>query len=126
MIPHVGDRVRGAGSVPRTRGDDPNGIKAGLLDEDPNAKANIDLELFNELWEMKNVVNHESSVSNQIKRTRIKWYKLDLDSPMRAVFTMEGCESSLADVADGVLKRLRDGEEAIVVSSEGVIRKLKN
>ena len=49
-----------------------NGIFPTVLAEDPRAPANIDLMIDGQLWEMKNVTNHRSSVKNQFKRVREK------------------------------------------------------
>lgn len=72
-------------------------------------------------YEMKNVTNAESSVSNQIKRARVKWYKLGLDEPARIVFAMEDSTASSAEVADGIRRRKRDGEDLILVVSESKV-----
>ena len=66
----------------------------------------------------------KSSVSNQIKRARVKWVKLGKSDEMRAVITAEGCSDSCADVIAAVDKRLRDGEEAVIVLDEKTIRRL--
>ncbi|WP_296012696.1 hypothetical protein [uncultured Adlercreutzia sp.] len=98
-----------------------SGFKIDALKEDPKAPANMDVRINGELWEMKNVTNSESSVSNQVKRARMKWLKLGKGGKMRAVFTQEGCASSHGSVCEAVEKRLRPGEEALVVSPDGRI-----
>lgn len=70
------------------------------------------------------VSNLKSSVSNQIKRARAKWVKLGKSDEMRVVITAEGCSDSRADVIAAVDKRLRDGEEAVIVFDEKTIRRL--
>ena len=70
------------------------------------------------------VSNSKSSVSNQIKRARVKWVKLGKSDEMRVVITAEGCSDSRADVIAAVDKRLRDGEEAVIVFDEKTIRRL--
>lgn len=84
-----------------------------------NATANLDIRMDDEEWEMKNVTNSESSVSNQLKRARIKWYKLGSDEPMRCIVTCEGCNDEFQNVVDGVRKRFREGERIIVISQDG-------
>ena len=66
-----------------------NGFDIETIKEDPHAPANLDISMNGELWEMKNLTNRASSVSNQVKRARIKWFKLGLSSPSRCVFTNE-------------------------------------
>ena len=75
-----------------------------------------------ELWEMKNLTNCASSVSNQIKRARIKWFKLGLSSPSRCVFTNEGNEDGFDETCVALEKRRRPGEVFIVVSNSGAVR----
>lgn len=101
-----------------------NGIVPTVKQEDPKAKANIDLEIDGELWEMKNVTNDRSSVSNQIARIRKKWMKLELPGSPRGVITCEGCEASLDDVCRGIELRMRAGERFIVVYEDGELRNL--
>lgn len=101
-----------------------NGVNVKLLLEDPEAAANFDFEVMGVPWEMKNVSNSKSSVSNQIKRARVKWVKLGKSDEMRVVITAEGCSDSRADVIAAVDKRLRDGEEAVIVFDEKTIRRL--
>lgn len=101
-----------------------HGFDVETIPEVGDAPSNRDVTILGEEWEMKNVTNAESSVSNQIKRARIKWYKRGDDTPMRCVFTCEGCTDSFDDVLDGIRKRMRDGERAIVFSQDGDIAKL--
>lgn len=63
----------------------------------------------------------KNSVSNQIKRARAKWVKLGKSDEMRVAITAEGCSDSRADVIAAVDKRLRDGEEAVIVFDEKTI-----
>lgn len=100
-----------------------NGIRPVVRWEDPNADANIDLEIDGEMYEMKNVTN-DSSASNQVKRARIKWRKLKIDTPMRSVFTTEGSSLTFDDLCSSLESRRRDGELFIVVSESGDIVRL--
>ena len=95
-----------------------NGIVPVVREEDPDAEANIDFEIDGRLYEMKNVTN-DSSASNQVKRARIKWFKLDIGTPMRCVFTTENSAIPFGDLCDSLEKRRRDGEVFIVMSKEG-------
>lgn len=95
-----------------------NGLVPVVRMEDPDAKANIDFEIDGSLYEMKNVTN-ESSASNQVKRARIKWFKLDIDTPMRCVFTTEGSVIPFDSICSSLEKRRRDGEVFIVLSKDG-------
>lgn len=97
-----------------------NGFAPVVRMEDPDAKANIDFEIDGSLYEMKNVTN-ESSASNQVKRARIKWFKLDIDTPMRCVFTTEGSVIPFDSICSSLEKRRRDGEVFIVLSKDGDI-----
>ena len=101
-----------------------HGFDVETIPEVGDAPSNRDVTIRGEEWEMKNVTNAESSVSNQIKRARIKWYKRGDDTPMRCVFTCEGCTDSFDDVQDGIKKRMRDGDRAIVFSQDGDIAEL--
>lgn len=103
-----------------------NGFDIETIDEDPHAPANLDISMNGELWEMKNLTNCASSVSNQVKRARIKWFKLGLSSPSRCVFTNEGNEDGFDETCVALEKRRRPGEVFIVVSSSGAVRILND
>ena len=103
-----------------------NGFDIETIDEDPHAPANLDISMNDELWEMKNLTNCASSVSNQVKRARIKWFKLGLSSPSRCVFTNEGNEDGFDETCVALEKRRRPGEVFIVVSSSGAVRILND
>lgn len=95
-----------------------NGITPVVRAEDPTAKANIDFEIDGDLYEMKNVKN-DSSASNQIKRARIKWYKLGIESPMKCVFTTEDSTKSFDEICKSLEMRRHEGEVLIVLSKNG-------
>lgn len=103
-----------------------NGFDIETIDEDPHAPANLDISMNGELWEMKNLTNLASSVSNQVKRARIKWFKLGLSSPSRCVFTNEGNEDGFDETCVALEKRRRPGEVFVVVSSNGVVNVLED
>ena len=103
-----------------------NGFDVETIDEDPDAPANLDISMNGELWEMKNLTNCASSVSNQVKRARIKWFKLGLSSPSRCVFTNEGNRDGFSETCAALEKRRRRGEVFLVVSDSGVIQVLKD
>ena len=103
-----------------------NGFDVETIDEDPDAPANLDISMNGELWEMKNLTNCASSVSNQVKRARIKWFKLGLSSPSRCVFTNEGNRDGFGETCAALEKRRRHGEVFLVVSGSGVIHVLKD
>lgn len=102
-----------------------NGIALTVKDEIPDAPTNIDFKINGELWEMKNVTNANSSVSNQIKRARIKWYKLKSDKPANFVFTCEGKTDSFQEIVNSINKRMRAGEKAIVIDEDGTLVRLE-
>lgn len=103
-----------------------NGFDIETIDEDPHAPANLDISMNGELWEMKNLTNLASSVSNQVKRARIKWFKLGLSSPSRCVFTNERNEDGFDETCVALEKRRRPGEVFVVVSSNGVVNVLED
>lgn len=103
-----------------------NGFDVETIDEDPDAPANLDISMNGELWEMKNLTNCASSVSNQVKRARIKWFKLGLSSPSRCVFTNEGNRDGSSETCAALEKRRRRGEVFLVVSDSGVIQVLED
>ena len=103
-----------------------NGFDVETIYEDPDAPANLDISMNGELWEMKNLTNCASSVSNQVKRARVKWFKLGLSSPSRCVFTNEGNRDGFAETCAALEKRRRRGEVFLVVSDDGVIEVLKD
>ena len=103
-----------------------NGFDVETIVEDPDASANLDISMNDELWEMKNLTNCASSVSNQVKRERIKWFKLGLSSPSRCVFTNEGNRDGFGETCAALEKRRRHGEVFLVVSGSGVIHVLKD
>ena len=100
-----------------------NGVSLTVKFEVPTAAANIDLEIDGEPWEMKNVTN-VSSASNQVKRARIKWMKLGIETPMRAVFTTEGATIPFNDICDTLERRRRKGELFIVLSESQELRRM--
>lgn len=100
------------------------GYDVETIPEIGDAPANLDIRMDGEEWEMKNVTNAESSVSNQLKRARIKWYKLGSDESMKCIVTCEGCSDGFEDVVAGVKKRVRDGERIIVISQTGQIAEI--
>lgn len=103
-----------------------NGFDIETIKEDPHAPANLDISMNGELWEMKNLTNRASSVSNQVKRARIKWFKLGLASPSRCVFTNEGNEDGFDETCAALEKRRRPGEVFLAVSNRGVVRVLSD
>lgn len=103
-----------------------NGFDVETIVEDPDASANLDISMNDELWEMKNLTNCASSVSNQVKRARIKWFKLGLSSPSRCVFTNECNRDGFGETCAALEKRRRHGEVFLVVSGSGVIHVLKD
>lgn len=103
-----------------------NGFDIETVKEDPHAPANLDISMNGELWEMKNLTNCASSVSNQVKRARIKWFKLGLSSPSRCVFTNEGNEDGFNETCTALEKRRRPGEVFLVVSNSGAVRVLSD
>lgn len=103
-----------------------NGFDFETVDENPRAPANLDISMNGELWEMKNLTNCASSVSNQVKRARIKWFKLGLSSPSRCVFTNEGNEDGFNETCVALEKRRRPGEVFMVVSNSGAVRVLND
>lgn len=103
-----------------------NGFDVETIVEDQDASANLDISMNDELWEMKNLTNCASSVSNQVKRARIKWFKLGLSSPSRCVFTNEGNRDGFGETCAALEKRRRHGEVFLVVSGSGVIHVLKD
>ena len=103
-----------------------NGFDVETIYEDPDAPANLDISMNGELWEMKNLTNCASSVSNQVKRARVKWFKLGLSSPSRCVFTNEGNRDGFTETCAALEKRRRRGEVFLVVSDSGVIDVLKD
>lgn len=95
-----------------------NGKHPVVRAEDPGAKANIDFLIDGDLYEMKNVTG-DSSASNQVKRARIKWYKLGIESPMRCVFTTEGSFISFEEACESLESRRHEGEVFVVLSDQG-------
>ncbi len=98
------------------------GIRLTTNIEIPDAKANIDLTISGVLWELKNATNAESSISNQIGRSRKKWYKLELKTPMKIVISTDGYDGDIESIVTGTIKRLHDGEEAIIISKDNMRR----
>lgn len=97
-----------------------HGFAVATIPEDGSARSNLDLRMGGRLWEMKDV-SGESSISNQIKRARQKWWKAGLESKPRFVFTTERLPDGVTfdGICDGVERRLRPGEEALVLSPTG-------
>lgn len=93
------------------------GFRVTTIMEDPKARANLDILIDDVPWEMENVSNARSSVSNQMNRARTKWLKLGRDDEMRVVITCDGCADNVGNVIVGVQSRLHPGEEAIVLTT---------
>lgn len=101
-----------------------HGFDLRVIPESGSARANLDLEMGGTGWEMKNVIN-ASSASNQIKRARIKWFKIGGGS-MRVIITSEGAETTFEETVSQIERRIRGGEEALVISDGGKsIRRIK-
>ena len=101
-----------------------NGISTMVKLEDPNAPANIDLEIDGKPWEMKNVTNVSSSVGNQLRRVRRKWWKLHLPAPTRAVFTSEDATDDFDAIVNALATKKRDDELFWVISESGELREI--
>ena len=99
-----------------------NGVSLTVKAEDPKALANIDLEIDGEPWEMKNVTNVSSSVGNQLRRVRRKWWKLNLPKPTRAVFSTEGATDAFDDIVGALASKKHDDEVFWVISQAGELR----
>lgn len=102
------------------------GFDVETVAENPIAPANLDLLINGTLWEMKNLSNSVSSVSNQVKRARIKWFKLGTGEPAMCVFTNEGNEDSFMETCTALENKRRSGEVFIVLSNEGDIEILND
>lgn len=63
------------------------------------------------------------SVSNQIKRSRVKWFKLGLEAQHRCYFTSFGLKSTLDQVIEGIRKR-KKANEVILLNYEGHLLRL--
>ena len=101
-----------------------NGIVPTVVLEDPNADANIDLVIWGQDWEMKNVTNSRGSAKTQLRRAKAKWKELNLDTPVRAVMTLDGC----TDDFDTVVTSLRNKggyKELLIVSADRLVRVTK-
>lgn len=103
-----------------------NGFDLDVIKEDPKAPANLDISMDGKLWEMKNLTNSGSSVSNQVKRARVKWYKLGIRTPVMCVFTNDGNTNSFDEVCAALNAKRKAGEVFLVVAADGIIRTLKD
>jgi hypothetical protein len=99
-----------------------NGIEVKTKAEDPKAVKNIDFEIDGQLWEHKNVTNL-SSVSNQIGRSRAKFYALDI-RPIRHIITLNKCTTDKKEILGKIQNKLKKNEEVIIVN-EGLISRIK-
>lgn len=97
-----------------------NGIRVKTKIEDPTAKKNIDFEICGKLYEHKNITNL-SSVSNQLGRSRKKFYLLGINE-MRHVFTLNDKTCSDEEILNKLRERIKDNEEILVVFKDGLIR----
>lgn len=100
-----------------------NGFRLTVNAEDPAAKANIDLTSDRNglMWELKDVTT-KSSVSNQIKRARQKWYKLGLQQPKRIVLSVGSGAENFDSLTEFVFEKIRKDEEIVVVSDSNLVR----
>ena len=97
------------------------GIVPTTLEEVGAAPVNIDLKIRKSLWEMKNVTNSGSSVSNQLGRIRDKWRKLEKLGEAKGVITLYGCDATLDEVTEAVAER-HGYAKMIVIGDEGMWR----
>ena len=65
------------------------------------------------------------TLSTTIKRARIKWYKLKRHDSLRIIMTCEGNHYDLSKNINGLKRRLRKGEAAILISENGEMRVLR-
>ena len=112
-----------------------NGISLTVRAENPAAAANIDLEISGEPWELKNVTNVSSSVGNQLRRIRRKWWKLKLAKPVRAVITTKNAVDTTEDIIESLIKKKHDDElfwvisdnrEIVVVQQNGTVSRRRS
>ena len=97
-----------------------NGIQVKTKAEDPKAVKNIDFEIDGQLWEHKNVTTL-SSLSNQLTRSRIKFYALKL-RPMNHILTLNDSTVSTADMYEKIKGKLKDDEEVLVIRDGKLLR----
>ena len=97
-----------------------NGIRVKTKGEDPKAVKNIDFEIDGQLWEHKNVTTL-SSLSNQLTRSRIKFYALKL-RPMNHILTLNDSTVSTADMYKKIKSKLKDDEEVLVIRDGKLLR----
>ena len=102
------------------------GFDVETIPEDPKAPANLDVKINGAQWEMKNLTNAGSSVSNQVKRARIKWLKLKSDEPALCVFTNEGNQDGFSETCAALEKKRRSREVFMVLSDNGDLTILKD
>lgn len=102
------------------------GFDVETVAENPIAPANLDVSINGTLWEMKNLSNSVSSVSNQVKRARIKWFKLGIDEPAMCIFTNKGNEDGFDETCTALEGKRRTGEVFMVLSGDGDLRILRD
>lgn len=96
------------------------GVAVKTKGEDPKAVKNIDFEIWDEFYEHKNVTNL-SSVSNQIKRSREKFYKLGINE-MRHVLTLNDRTVSEEEIIEKLKGKVKDNEEILIVFKDKLLR----
>lgn len=101
------------------------GFKLIVNHEDQKAAANIDLTINGDLWEMKNVGDGKHSIEDHLREARSKWKRLKLDSCMKVVVTTEGRSKDFSSAVEEVRRRLKCGEEALVVDQNGAILRIQ-
>lgn len=101
------------------------GFKLIVNHEDHKAAANIDLTINGDKWEMKNVGDGKHSIEDHLSEARSKWKRLRLDSRMKVVVTTEGRSKDFSSAVEEVRRRLKRGEDALVVDQDGTVLRIQ-
>ena len=96
------------------------GFDVTALNEDNDAKSNMDFSINGQLWEMKNIGDGKHSIEDQMRRAFHKWEKAGERSPVRIVVTSFGMTRSEDDAINEITRRMdKYADEVLFVSSDG-------
>lgn len=102
-----------------------NGIRPTVRFVDPRGKANIDLEIDGNLWELKNVHDGKHAIEDRMRDAAKKWRKLGLQDPVRIVITSDGRTRSAESAIDDIKRHMKYADEVLFIDQFGNMTRMQ-
>lgn len=102
-----------------------NGIRPTARFVDPRGKANIDLEIDGNLWELKNVHDGKHAIEDRMRDAAKKWRKLGLQDPVRIVITSDGRTRSAESAIDDIKRHMKYADEVLFIDQFGNMTRMQ-